>query len=608
MKKIVLTLIIALLPAMLAAQTFISEDFSGAIPPAGWSVDAHPTNWHSGASSNAGGAAPELVFDWSPQFNGMSRFISPEIDLTGVTSNLKAQFSHMVDHYGGAYTIGVATRSSGGSWSTVWQIANPSGNVGPITVLVDIDNSDVGASDFQICWFFTGSSFNVDYWYIDDASLFVPLDHDARVNAINVNSQYEPGATVLARVEVCNFGTNAETFDANCVVNLADSEVYNETITSITLGPGEAEIVVFPGYVASAENELFEVVASVDLDGDEDPSNDTKNAWFNTYTTEREMVLLEIGTGTWCTYCPGAAMGAEDMVDFGHDVAVVEYHNGDPFANVYSNARNTYYGISGFPTAVFDGVEKVVGGSHDQSMYSTYLPIYEERKPINSAFTIDIHGENEGNNYDLTVLVNKMANIAWENMVLHVALTESDISYNWQGQNHLDWVERLMVPDQYGTTIEFSSSDNLAIDLSFTFNTAWEYENCEITAFIQNLDDQEILQGTKVMLPDLTPTAIDDETASLPLTTRLGNNYPNPFNPTTTLNFSLKQAGGITLEIYNVMGQKINTLVDGQLDAGHHSVVWDGKNDAGVNVSSGVYFYKLTTDDYSSSRQMTLIK
>ena len=75
------------------------------------------------------------------------------------------------------------------------------------------------------------------------------------------------------------------------------------------------------------------------------------------------MVVLEIGTGTWCPYCPGSQMGADDLVTNGCSVAVVEYHNGDSFTNSYSNARNTYYGISGFPTAVFDGVQYVVGGS-----------------------------------------------------------------------------------------------------------------------------------------------------------------------------------------------------------------------------------------------------
>ncbi len=58
-----------------------------------------------------------------------------------------------------------------------------------------------------------------------------------------------------------------------------------------------------------------------------DPANDSRTEYFNTYTTAREMVVLEIGTGTWCTYCPGSQMGADDLVINGCSVAVVEYHN-----------------------------------------------------------------------------------------------------------------------------------------------------------------------------------------------------------------------------------------------------------------------------------------
>ena len=83
----------------------------------------------------------------------------------------------------------------------------------------------------------------------------------------------------------------------------------------------------------------------------------------------RDKVIVEIATGTWCGYCPGAAMGADDLVENGHEVAVVEYHNGDAYTNVYSNTRNAYYNITGYPTAHFDGILKVVGGSSNQSMY-----------------------------------------------------------------------------------------------------------------------------------------------------------------------------------------------------------------------------------------------
>jgi len=604
MKKFLMTLVILLIPSLLTAQTYLSEDFSGgSVPPAGWSVDAHAQNWHINNGNDAGGTAPEAVFDWSPQFSGQSRLISPEIDLTGV-SILRVQFKHMLNHYSGNYTIGVATRSGGGSWQVVWQRANPGGDIPATTQISDINNDDVGASDFQICWFFSGSSYNLDYWYIDDIRVFQPFEHDAMVRNILVESQYNPGAVITTRVVVENFGLNEETFDATCEINISDNTEYSETITSITLEPGENTTITFPSYTASDENELFQIVATTILDGDMDESNDSMVKWFNTYTTEREMVVLEIGTGTWCQFCPGAAMGAEDLVDNGHDVAVVEYHNGDPFANVYSDARNTYYGISGFPTAVFDGVEKFIGGSNNQSMYSNYLPIYQDRIQIKSAFTVDICGENDGNNYDLGIVVNKMATIPWDNLVLHVALTESDIPFNWQGQNHLEWVERLMMPDAEGTPIDMMSNDNLTVNLDFALNSSWVLENCELTAFVQNLDNKEILQGTKVMLTDLTPLDVeDDNRTSLPLKTGLSANYPNPFNPSTTINFTLKETQFVILKVYDMLGREVQTLVNEQRQTGIYNVQFDASE-----LGSGVYFYRMTAGDFNETRKMILVK
>lgn len=67
-------------------------------------------------------------------------------------------------------------------------------------------------------------------------------------------------------------------------------------------------------------------------------------------------------------------MGADDLIANGQPVAIIENHTGDSFANVYSNARNSYYNPSGVPTAYFDGLNAVIGGDHTQSMYSDYLP------------------------------------------------------------------------------------------------------------------------------------------------------------------------------------------------------------------------------------------
>ncbi len=88
----------------------------------------------------------------------------------------------------------------------------------------------------------------------------------------------------------------------------------------------------------------------------------------------------------------------------------------------------------------------------------------------------------------------------------------------------------------------------------------------------------------------------------------LQQNYPNPFNPSTTLSFSLAKSGAARLAVYNTKGQLIKTLVDAELPGGKHSVVWNGLDDAGRNVSSGVYLYKLETAGQSQTRRMLLMK
>ena len=93
------------------------------------------------------------------------------------------------------------------------------------------------------------------------------------------------------------------------------------------------------------------------------------------------------------------------------------------------------------------------------------------------------------------------------------------------------------------------------------------------------------------------------------LGTHLGANYPNPFNPITTIEFTTENTKTHTeLIIHNIRGQKVKTLINEKLDAGNHSIVWNGTDDNGQVVSSGVYFYEMNTGDYTSVKKMILMK
>jgi hypothetical protein len=85
-------------------------------------------------------------------------------------------------------------------------------------------------------------------------------------------------------------------------------------------------------------------------------------------------------------------------------------------------------------------------------------------------------------------------------------------------------------------------------------------------------------------------------------------NYPNPFNPETEIRFRLPEANHVVVKISNSLGQEIRTLADGQYEAGHHSIHWDGKDNRGNSVSSGMYFYHLQAGEFNQSKKMNLLR
>jgi hypothetical protein len=104
-------------------------------------------------------------------------------------------------------------------------------------------------------------------------------------------------------------------------------------------------------------------------------------------------------------------------------------------------------------------------------------------------------------------------------------------------------------------------------------------------------------------------TAVDNEVEDKPIRRfSLDQNYPNPFNPTTKIEFVLSKSEQVKIEIFNILGEKVKTLMDQHLKAGRQLVEWDGKDESGEEVASGVYFYRLQTKDFTQTKKMVLIR
>lgn len=104
------------------------------------------------------------------------------------------------------------------------------------------------------------------------------------------------------------------------------------------------------------------------------------------------------------------------------------------------------------------------------------------------------------------------------------------------------------------------------------------------------------------------PLDVDDDPANLPAQFALAQNYPNPFNPATAIDFSLERQTNVRIEVFNILGQSLRTLINEEKPAGDHTIYWDGKDNTGQTVASGIYFYRMVAGDYSMTRKMLLLK
>jgi len=99
-----------------------------------------------------------------------------------------------------------------------------------------------------------------------------------------------------------------------------------------------------------------------------------------------------------------------------------------------------------------------------------------------------------------------------------------------------------------------------------------------------------------------------EENITIPMVTELNGNYPNPFNPTTSIFYNLSQESNVQIEVFNVKGQKVKTLINDFEEAGNHQVYWNGTDESSKPVSSGVYFYKMKAGKFVSTKKMILMK
>lgn len=216
----------------------------------------------------------------------------------------------------------------------------------------------------------------------------------------------------------------------------------------------------------------------------------------------KNMVLIEVGTATWCVYCPGVAMAVDQMNTEGLDVAVIENHGNDEYETSGSLARNDFYDITAFPTGVFNGTKTIVGGG-TTSCYEAYRKKYEEALLETTAFTISLNVTHTGaNNYSAHIDARKIDYYDGTKTNIFLIVTQSHIPCSWMGQSEVNFVNRKMVTGDNGLEFCFDCSGNYNADFTFTIPEDWDKTHLQAVAFIQDMNTKEILNTAKDTVPE----------------------------------------------------------------------------------------------------------
>ena len=200
--------------------------------------------------------------------------------------------------------------------------------------------------------------------------------------------------------------------------------------------------------------------------------------------------------------------------------------------------------------------------------------------------------------------------------------TDNALDEPFQGDGFvLSWTEGDPDGDDIAGPFNDPSEDLLHLDLAKVGDN-YETRVTRIVGGFSNPIDAEIIGNRiyviewgggrglwEIVLPQAaTETAVADAEGVVPAEFALAQNFPNPFNASTTIAFQLAFASQVELAIYSISGQRVRTLISGSLPAGHHRLQWDGRNDRGEPAASGAYLYQLSASDFVATRQLMLLK
>ncbi|MBN1827143.1 MAG: T9SS type A sorting domain-containing protein [Candidatus Eisenbacteria bacterium] len=328
---------------------------------------------------------------------------------------------------------------------------------------------------------------------------------------------------------------------------------------------------------------------------------------------EQRTVLLEKFTNTACPSCGTVKDTITQIVsEYGGQVNIIKYHVNWPAANdeyylynpVEITTRRLWYGVNYVPTIRWDG--KYIADPSDfgtpEEFYSFMRSTLDSLVTLSSPVRLNVNHWRDNDSLYVGIDVVVTDTLANPNMNLFWAVKTSWMRIAGIGKYHD--IFRDFVPNTTGEPLTLAFGDSLHFDWSLPVDSALNLNRYSNVVFLQRTGTKSVVQSWGALVPDPTDVAVGEA----PIKILLDQNAPNPFNPLTTIRYTLNEAGPVRLSVYSPAGRLVTDLVHEVMGEGPHAVTWNGKDRFGHEVGSGVYYYRLDADKTALTRKMVLIR
>lgn len=611
---LILLTILVLLTSPVSAIELVNESFESNFPPPNWQVmtSGQGPQWNKTDARAHTGSWSAVVFYGNLSQEQDEWLVTPALDTRGL-NELQLEFWEDAIYWHPLYSeyhevlYSTTVADDPAAFSILLHMTpgdHPIDGMDGDPVVLDLTEL-IGHETLYLALRYVGTG--GDVWYVDDFRCYQPELNDVGVNTVGPDlGWFHVDREFIPTVEVENFGSEA----VDCVVELdvaSNGNPQSSLQLPVTdLLPGEVRTVAFPLHMATPAG-WYDLTASAILPADADPDNNHGAAVCFAYSRDRLSHGLFV-TNWDCSGCPQANQAIDSyLADHPDELALVRVHGwwpGDGDDPMYlANVPQCRWLINDTPPGPDYAPHLWLDGTWDAGADGDdYANLIPAQGTTPSPLDISVSSENGGS--QARIVMNMAEPIApGTELVLRLAVIEDGIqAAGSNGESQHEQVFRYLYPDTNGVVIP-TENGNYELVIDTPLEGDWDIANLHLVVWVRDEQTKQVFNSALCEVVGAVATA--------PLAmveTVLGDPFPNPFNPRTSVVFTLPSASAVEVGVYDLGGRRLALLAEGMYPAGTHRITWQGRDKGGRNLPSGTYILRIRSNSGEDSRKLLICR